>query len=140
MKTQSPCITCGACCCYYRVSFHWMECDPEGLTGPLPQRTVPRDHHQVCMKGTKSYPVRCIELSGEVGGSISCNAYLVRASPCRNFGVQMQEDGSWTISNTDLIYCNEARAHFSLPPLIPEQPLLVLEPTPGFEPPAPKAA
>ncbi|RBD00840.1 YkgJ family cysteine cluster protein, partial [Xanthomonas oryzae pv. oryzae] len=23
-----PCLTCGACCAYFRVSFHWSEADP----------------------------------------------------------------------------------------------------------------
>ena len=37
-----PCLTCGACCAHFRVSFHWSEADPEqggavpaALTEPL---------------------------------------------------------------------------------------------------------
>ena len=24
-----PCLTCGACCAHFRVSFHWSEADPD---------------------------------------------------------------------------------------------------------------
>src|SRR5690606_12667348 len=27
-QLRSPCLDCGACCAYYRVSFHWSEADP----------------------------------------------------------------------------------------------------------------
>ena len=30
-----PCLTCGACCAYFRVSFHWSEADP-ALGGRVP--------------------------------------------------------------------------------------------------------
>lgn len=39
MAEPNPCITCGACCTRYRVSFHWMEttleCAPAGSNGAL---------------------------------------------------------------------------------------------------------
>ena len=140
MTIDNPCLTCGACCSYYRVSFHWMECDPRGMTGPLPERTVQRDHHQVCMAGTMGKPVRCIELLGQVTQSVSCLIYERRASPCRNFGVQMRGEENWNISAADLEHCNEARAHYNLPAIVPPLPVLPTVPTLGFEPPKPKAA
>ena len=30
-----PCLTCGACCAFFRVSFHWSEADP-ALGGQVP--------------------------------------------------------------------------------------------------------
>ncbi|MEG6657786.1 YkgJ family cysteine cluster protein, partial [Pseudomonas aeruginosa] len=26
MSTDNPCLTCGACCAHFRVSFYWGEC------------------------------------------------------------------------------------------------------------------
>ncbi len=41
MSEINPCMTCGACCAYFRVSFYWAEADdagglvPSALTEPL---------------------------------------------------------------------------------------------------------
>ncbi|MGN2398423.1 YkgJ family cysteine cluster protein, partial [Klebsiella quasipneumoniae] len=41
MSEINPCMTCGACCAYFRVSFYWAEADdagglvPAALTEPL---------------------------------------------------------------------------------------------------------
>ena len=34
MSEINPCMTCGACCAYFRVSFYWAEADDAG--GPVP--------------------------------------------------------------------------------------------------------
>ncbi|ENJ4382725.1 YkgJ family cysteine cluster protein, partial [Salmonella enterica] len=41
MSVLNPCMTCGACCAYFRVSFYWAEGDdasgrvPASLTEPV---------------------------------------------------------------------------------------------------------
>ena len=79
----NPCLSCGACCAWFRVSFYWRECDdqcpggvPAGLTEDLgPFRRV--------MKGTGRIPPRCIALEGEVGTSVYCSIYARRPGICR---------------------------------------------------------
>ena len=35
VSVSHPCLTCGACCAFFRVSFHWSEADP-ALGGQVP--------------------------------------------------------------------------------------------------------
>ena len=39
------------------------------------------------MKGTNSYPPRCIALEGEVGKQVSCSVYERRPLACREFNI-----------------------------------------------------
>ena len=34
MSDLNPCMTCGACCIFFRVSFYWSEADDAGGTIP----------------------------------------------------------------------------------------------------------
>ncbi|EJF2880940.1 YkgJ family cysteine cluster protein, partial [Escherichia coli] len=34
MSNLNPCMTCGACCAFFRVSFYWAEADDAGGTIP----------------------------------------------------------------------------------------------------------
>ncbi|MGB7648286.1 MAG: YkgJ family cysteine cluster protein, partial [Pseudomonas fluorescens] len=34
MSEASPCLSCGACCSHFRVSFFWGECASSGGTVP----------------------------------------------------------------------------------------------------------
>ena len=64
MSEANPCMSCGACCAYYRVSFYWGESDgaPGGF---VPKELTEQVHPQLlCMKGTNNYPPRCIALRG----------------------------------------------------------------------------
>lgn len=104
MSNDSPCLTCGACCSSFRVSFYWAEADdspggtvPAELTNSLPPS-------RRCMKGTDTYAPRCIALQGTVGEGVSCNIYAQRPSPCHEVQVG---DGQ----------CQRARAKHGLPPL-----------------------
>lgn len=64
--SSNPCLSCGACCAHFRVSFYWAETDAV-LGGTVPVAlTTPVNHHLVAMKGTVSKPVHCIAL--EEGG------------------------------------------------------------------------
>ncbi len=82
---MNPCITCGACCATFRVSFYWAEADPfVGGTVP-PELTEKISSSLVAMKGTNQSACRCVALEGEIGGDIRCGIYEQRSSTCREF-------------------------------------------------------
>lgn len=111
MSEINPCMTCGACCAYFRVSFYWAEADDAG--GPVPAPlTEPVTPLLRCMTGTNQRQVRCAALSGEIGGSVSCTIYANRPSPCREFAMS-GENGEPNEA------CNRARARYGLPALNP---------------------
>jgi len=108
----NPCLRCGACCAYYRVSFYWTEADPFlGGTVP-PELTVALNHHRAAMQGTLHAPVRCVALNGEVGAAVACTIYERRSSPCR-------ELEPWEADGRPNPRCTTARAAHGLPPLDP---------------------
>jgi uncharacterized protein len=79
------CLTCGACCATYRVSFYAGECDYQA-EGLVPTELVtPITPFMVCMQGTEKNPSRCVALQGTIGESIHCSIYANRSSTCRNF-------------------------------------------------------
>lgn len=107
---NNPCVSCGACCAAYRVSFYCGETDdfpggivPVGLTEQITSVMV-------CMRGTATQPPRCIALRGEIGHAVSCVIYEQRPSACREFAplaaVGRGDDA-----------CNEARRRHGLSPL-----------------------
>jgi uncharacterized protein len=106
----SPCITCGACCARFRVSFYWGEAD-DAPGGWVPvQWTEPLGLHQRAMRGTSTHQPRCQALDGTLGEQVGCAIYAQRPSPCREFawhgeGGQRHER------------CNAARAGIGLAPL-----------------------
>lgn len=79
-----PCLACGACCAYFRVSFHWSETLAESLAVP-PEATVAMSHHHLAMRGTEIVPPRCVALVGEIGELVYCSIYSSRPSSCRDF-------------------------------------------------------
>ncbi|VEA73945.1 Flagellin N-methylase [Serratia rubidaea] len=80
----NPCVSCGACCAYFRVSFYWAEGDDGG--GVVPSAlTEPLTPFLRCMQGTNSKSPRCTALDGEIGRAVSCSIYLNRPTPCREF-------------------------------------------------------
>lgn len=109
---SNPCLTCGACCAYYRVSFHWSETE-RALGGVTPaELTVQLDFHRAAMRGTCGSSPRCVALAGEVGGTVRCTIYAQRPSPCREFAPSWRE-------GTPSERCDKARAAFGLAPLEP---------------------
>ena len=111
MSEASPCLSCGACCSHFRVSFFWGECASAG--GSVPDDLVASiSPSRVAMLGTDCKPTRCVGLVGEVGSQVSCSIYHERSSTCREF------EASWTdgLANPD---CDAARAAFGLAPLEP---------------------
>ncbi|MGZ8271281.1 MAG: YkgJ family cysteine cluster protein [Methylophilus sp.] len=99
---MSHCLSCGACCAHFRVSFYWGETDahPQG-TVPA-ESTVAINSFYVCMKGTEKEPTRCVKLEGEIGDRVGCTIYEQRSSTCREFA-----EGSEG--------CNRARKKYGLP-------------------------
>ena len=57
MSEINPCMTCGACCAYFRVSFYWAEADDAG--GLVPSALT----------------------------AVHCTIYENRPSPCREFAM-----------------------------------------------------
>lgn len=98
---QDSCLSCGACCAFFRVSFYWAE----GIG--MPEESV--EHLTPvysCMRGTNQQQPRCVALQGEIGSQVSCTMYEARSSSCKE--VQAGDEK-----------CNKARAAHHLIPLIP---------------------
>ncbi|AQT59583.1 zinc/iron-chelating domain-containing protein [Cellvibrio sp. PSBB023] len=110
MSLESPCLSCGACCAHFRVSFYWGECQSTG--GIVPDDlTLQVSPHHACMKGTETHPVHCTALEGVVGSQVSCSIYENRPSTCREFDI-LDEQGQLNEA------CTRARAHYGLPPVL----------------------
>lgn len=111
MSTDNPCLTCGACCAHFRVSFYWGECRSAG--GVVPDElTVRISPQMVAMSGTENKPARCVGLLGEVGCGVRCTVYEQRSSTCREF------EAAWANGQPNPA-CDAARAAYGLPPLTP---------------------
>ena len=113
---EHPCLVCGACCAYFRVSFYWSEADPT-LNGTVPAEMVEElNSVMVCMAGTNQKDKRCVALEGTIGSQVFCKIYPNRSSSCRGFGVDW-EDGKLLYNPIDLERCNRARVSKGLVPL-----------------------
>lgn len=107
-----PCLTCGACCAFYRASFYWAETDDaEGGTVPA-HLTEKMNDFRSMMKGTAGEKPRCIALQGTIGEQVHCSIYELRASVCRDFSV------SWEFGVPNE-RCDRARIAWGLEPLSP---------------------
>jgi Fe-S-cluster containining protein len=111
LLAEHPCLSCGACCTRYRVSFYWGETtDAEGGIVPA-ELTEPLTHFRVMMKGTGGGScMRCVALEGDIGGRIGCSIHEVRPSVCREFSI------SWENGERH-DRCDESRLAYGLPPL-----------------------
>lgn len=105
------CLSCGACCANFRVSFHWSEttlATPDGVPQELTE-TISSHHN--CMKGTNQKKPHCIALQGEVGQQVYCTIYNQRSSTCRDFDI-VDEQGQINPQ------CTKARAAYQLLPVV----------------------
>ncbi|MCI5121461.1 MAG: YkgJ family cysteine cluster protein [Candidatus Electrothrix sp. AUS4] len=112
METINPCLTCGACCAFFRASFYWAE-TASGTHGGVPDHLTEKlNDFRVQMKGMKGEHPRCIALTGELGQGVCCSIYEQRASVCRDFPPSLL-DG---VVNER---CDKARMAHGMEPLSP---------------------
>jgi uncharacterized protein len=103
---EELCMSCGACCAYFRVSFYWGESDLHPL-GSVPASCIEKlDERFAVMRGTDSKHPRCEALEGTVGELVRCSIYAKRPTPCRAFLIHGQEGPNEA--------CNTARAAHGL--------------------------
>ncbi|HQI80313.1 MAG TPA: YkgJ family cysteine cluster protein [Deltaproteobacteria bacterium] len=107
-----PCLTCGACCAYFRASFYWAEADDATPGGVPVEMTRKLNQYRRSMLGMDGAHPRCIALEGEIGRSVYCSIYERRASVCRVF------TPSWENGEPNE-RCDRARAAWGLEPLRP---------------------
>ena len=82
MPAEHPCLSCGACCAFFRVSFHWSEAD-SALGGQVPfDLTEPLRTHERVMRGTSQKDPRCIALDADIGRYSRCTIHDRRPSVC----------------------------------------------------------
>lgn len=108
---KNPCLDCGACCAFFRVSFYWGETGEDGTGVPV-ELTGQLTLHRAYMLGTNDVNPRCIALMGIIGKKVHCSIHPRRASVCRAF------DASWERGKPQPD-CDRARAKFGLEPLQP---------------------
>ncbi|XZG69106.1 YkgJ family cysteine cluster protein [Chitinibacteraceae bacterium HSL-7] len=106
---MSVCLSCGACCAAFRVTFDASELESEG--GMVPDGLADMETaHLARMRGTDYAQPRCLALVGKVGEAVSCGIYRERPGPCREFAM-LADVGIFTEA------CNRARARHGLPAL-----------------------
>lgn len=108
---EHPCLSCGACCAYYRVLFYWREGLSDWTNVPA-ELTVDINQFTVGLKGTLEKRPRCQALVGKIGDKAQCQIYERRPTPCREFKPSF-ENGERNLR------CEEARSKFGLKPLHP---------------------
>lgn len=101
LSDSDICMSCGACCEYYRVSFYWYEMIEREIPEEMIQPITP---FLACMVGTSQPKPRCIALEGKVGDHTKCSIYTHRPSAC--YEVNIGDDK-----------CNAARLKHGLPPI-----------------------
>lgn len=107
---SNECMSCGACCAAFKVTFHRSERDDEHW-GKVPYGLADDETDSLCrMRGTDYARPRCVALIGKVGESVRCGIYEERPSPCREFA-PMSAVGVFIPA------CNRARSAHGLPPL-----------------------
>ncbi|OFZ29218.1 MAG: hypothetical protein A2622_14280 [Bdellovibrionales bacterium RIFCSPHIGHO2_01_FULL_40_29] len=109
VSNPNPCLSCGACCAFFRVSFHWTETSVESHGVPI-ALTKQISPYMNAMNGTDQVKPNCVALKGTVGESTSCGIYEYRPNCCRIFKASF-EDGSRNES------CDKARLSKGLKPL-----------------------
>ena len=92
LLTPHPCLSCGACCAFFRVSFHWTETAAESHGVPI-ALTTQISQYVNAMNGTDQAKPNCVALKGIIGESTSCGIYEQRPGCCRDFKASF-EDGS----------------------------------------------
>jgi Fe-S-cluster containining protein len=105
----NPCLTCGACCALYKVTFPSAEVDDHQGGGVPCGLTERVNNTRSAMKGTTGFSKRCAALEGTIGKCVSCAIYQHRPSTCGAFLPAWDEhcrNGT----------CNRARITFGMQP------------------------
>ncbi|MBD9434531.1 YkgJ family cysteine cluster protein [Pseudoxanthomonas sp. PXM03] len=106
-----PCLTCGACCAHFRVSFHWSEADPDqGGVVPI-ELTEPLRVHERVMRGTSQKHPHCVALDADIGRYSRCTIHDRRPSVCALVPASL-EFGKRSAQ------CDKARLAHGLPVLV----------------------
>ena len=113
IPSNNPCLSCGACCAYYRVSFYWAEADDFTCGGVPAEMTERLSGVRLAMKGTNQSNPHCSALIGEIGHRVECAIYPNRPQVCRTL------HSSWSAGRADE-KCDKARMAVGLAPLEPE--------------------
>ena len=109
-STGDVCLTCGACCASFRVSFYWAESD-EAVACCVPADMTCQVAPLLCaMKGTNQQEPWCVALQGNVGVNVRCSIYDRRPSVCH----EVTPSGRGAMAN---FWCDRARALWDLLPL-----------------------
>ncbi|WP_027016722.1 YkgJ family cysteine cluster protein [Comamonas composti] len=106
-QSLHPCLSCGVCCCNYRVEFSVYELQSQG--GTVPDTLA----HEVSgnrwrMNGTSHFPIRCVALTDFSDGHKGCGIYEQRSRPCRDFPFASYG-------------CHDTRSKYGLPALSEEE-------------------
>ena len=111
-QERNPCVSCGACCAYFRVQFYWREANREDHRPSVPAGHFEElDDRYRCMKGTaKKHRPQCVGLKGRIGRDAHCSIYALRPSPCRAFSASYE-------NGVHQPRCDEARRAHGLRPL-----------------------
>lgn len=110
--SEHPCLSCGACCNFYKVQFHKTELIDVNYLVPKEYTVDLLNTTHLAMKGTNKKDPRCMALKGVVGQNVACSIYEHRPSCCREFTASY-ENG---IKNER---CDKARMAKNLEPLYP---------------------
>ena len=116
MGLDNPCVQCGACCAFFRVSFYWEEVASANGEGVPAELTEEVDEFLQCMRGTNQPSPRCVALQCKIGEEVGCAIYAQRSSTCRDFGLHCEEN-ALKCDGLNLTRCNQAREAWNLPPL-----------------------
>ncbi|QZY49956.1 YkgJ family cysteine cluster protein [Escherichia coli] len=108
MSNLNPCMTCGACCAFFRVSFTGPK--PTMLAVLFPPGSLNKYPLSPMHERYQSEKPRCIALAGTPGKNACCTIYKNRSSTCREFAMS----GENGVVNEA---CNRARAKYGLTPL-----------------------
>ena len=109
----NPCVSCGACCAFFRASFYWGETDAETPNGVPAALTEDLTAFRVVMRGTNQPSPRCVALLGDIGRQVGCSIYERRSTVCRAF------DPSYMYGEHN-VDCDRARLLHGMTPLTPE--------------------
>lgn len=90
LQPRHPCLSCGACCAFFRVSFHWTETSAESHGVPIAM-TTQISQYANAMNGTTQAKPLCVALEGVIGESTSCGIYEQRPNCCRTFKASFED-------------------------------------------------